>query len=192
MEQGKEDKLMLKKTISLIILVIMFAAGTAQAQVAITYSSRGIQHFTMTIPNDWRVNVGSEVDISQMPGNEKAPTRLISAMPNDGVPLWFGMWVPEELEEIKGAEGYMESLGLDLLTDVVTTERKFDTLNSMKVYFVRGTGKKEGEAMDFRAAFYQLSQKSVVIAIYIGPRETTVSHADALALMIRSLQPVNQ
>lgn len=192
MEEGKEEKRMLKKTISLIILVMIFAVGTVQAQVSITYSSRGIQYFTMTIADEWRVNVGSDIDISKMPEKEKAPTRLISAMPNDGVPLWFGMWVPEELEEIKGAQEYMESLGLDLLTDVVTTERKFDTMNSMDVFYVRGTGKKEGEAMDFRAAFFQLSPKSVVIAIYIGPRETTISHGDELALMIHSLQPVNQ
>ena len=183
---------MLKKTICLNICILFIAAGVAHAQVSITYSSRGEQHFTMTIPDDWQVNVGSEVDPSRMPEDEKEPPRLISAMPNNGVPLWFGLWVPEDLEKIEDAEEFMASLGLDLLDDVVTTDRKFDALNSMEVYYVSGTGIKEGEAMDFRAAFIQLLQESVVIAIYIGPGETTRSHGEELSQMIHSLQPVTQ
>jgi len=192
MEPEKGGRLMLKKTICLNIFILFIAAGLAQAQVSITYSSRGKQHFTVTIPDDWQVNVGSEADPSRTPEDEKESPRLISAMPNNGVPLWFGMWVPEDLEKIKGAEEYMASLGLDLLDDLVITERKSDALNSVEVYYVSGTGKKEGEAMDFRAAFIQLSQESVVIAIYIGPRETTRSHGEELAQMIHSLQPVTQ
>ena len=175
---------------SLIIFILFIAFEAAQAQISITYSSRGSQYFTMTISDDWRVNVGSEVDFSQMAEDKKEPARLISAMPNDGVPLWFAIWVPEELKKIEGAKEYMSSLGLDLLADVVTTERKFDTLNSMKTYYVSGTGKKEGEAMDFHAVFFQLSPGNVAIAIYIGPPDTTKIHGEELVRMIHSLQPV--
>ncbi len=192
MDSGKELILMVKKTIFLNVIILFIAAGVAQAQVSITYTARGKQHFTMTIPDDWRVNVGSETGPSGTPEGEKEPPRLISAMPNSGVPLWFGMWVPEDLEKIRDAKEYMVSLGLDLLDDVVTTESKSDVLNSMDVYYVSGTGKKEGEAMDFRAAFIQLSQESVAIAIYIGPAETTKSHGEDLTQMIHSLQPVNR
>jgi hypothetical protein len=181
-----------KKPISLILLILLILVGAAQAQVSITYSSKGKQHFTMTIPDDWRVNVGSETDPSQLPEEKKTPSRLISLMPNDGMPLWFGIWVPEYLEKIKYAEEYMVSLGLDLLTDVVTTKRRFDTLNSMETYYISGTGKKEGETMDFHAAFFQLSQESVGIAIYIGPHETTNLHGDGLVQMLHSLKPVMQ
>ena len=51
----------------------------------------------------------------------------------------------------------MTSLGLDLLADVVITGRKHDTLNSMEVNYVSGIGEKDGEAMDFRAGFFQLA-----------------------------------
>ena len=181
-----------KKTISLIICILFIAVGVAQAQVSITYSSRGEQHFTMAIADDWRVNVGSEVDLSHTSENKEKQNRLISAMPNDGTPLWFGMWVPKDLMKIRDAKEYMTSLGLELLTDMVTTNRKFDSLNSMKVFYVSGTGKKEDEAMDFHAAFVQLSPENVAIAIYIGPPETTNIHGEELAGMIRSLQPVIQ
>jgi hypothetical protein len=181
-----------KKTIGLITVFLLIAAGVAQAQVSITYSFRGKQHFTMAIPDDWQINVGSEQDLSQTSEEEKNITRLISAMPNDGVPLWFGMWVPEDLLKITDAKEYMDSLGLDLLDDVIITEHKVETLNSMEVSYVSGTGKKEDEAMDFHAAFVQLVPESVAIAIYIGPHETTKIHGKALLGMIHSLQPVIQ
>jgi hypothetical protein len=113
-------------------------------------------------------------------------------MPGDGVPLWFGLWVPEHLEKIEDAEEFMASLGLHLLDDVIVTDRKFDALHSMGVYRVSGTGKKEGEPMDFRAAFLQLSPENVVIAIYIGPRETTINYGQELKQIIDSLQPITR
>jgi hypothetical protein len=192
MNPGKELILKTKKTILLNVIILFIAAGVAQAQVSITYSARGKQHFTMTIPDDWQINVGSETDPYKTPEGEKEPPRIISAMPNSGVPLWFGLWVPEDLEKIEGAMEYMTSLGLDLLADLAITERKHDTLNSMEVNYVSGTGKKDGEVMDFRAGFFQLSPEHVAIAIYIGPHETTISHGEDLSKMIESLKSLIQ
>lgn len=183
---------MLKIAISLIFFFLFLAGGAVQAQVSINYSSRGTHHFTMTIADSWRVNVGSEEDASQLPEGERPMARLITAMPGDGTPLWFGMWVPPKVQTIKEAKEYMDSLGLDLLTEMKTSDRSFDTLNGMEVYYVSGTGEKEGEPMDFRAAFVQLSEETVAIAIYIGPHETTISHGDELVQMVHSLQPVQQ
>ena len=183
---------MLKKTTILVVLILFIVAGGAQAQVSMTYSSSGKQYFSMTIPDDWRVNVGSDEDLSRNPEDKIEPARLISAMPNSELPLWFGMWVPKDLEKIEGTKEYMSSLGLHLLADVVITERKYDTLNSMEVKYVNGTGKKDGEVMDFRAGFFQLSPEHVAIAIYIGPPETTISHGEDLIRMIESLQSLIQ
>lgn len=180
---------MIKKAICFTICMLIWTI-VAQAEVSVTYTSQGKQHFSMIIPDDWRVNVGSEKGVSRTVEGEIRSVRLMSAMPSDGVPLWFGIWVPEDLEKIEEAEDYMDSLGLHLLTDVVTTERKLDTVHSMKRFSVSGTGKKEGEAMDFYAAFFQLTQEHVAIAIYIGPPETTSNYRDELTVMIRSLHPV--
>jgi hypothetical protein len=183
---------MLNKASSLVVLILLFAAVGAQAQVSITYSSAGKQYFSMAIPDDWRVNVGSDQDLSGHPENKMISARLISAMPNSGVPLWFGMWVPDDLQRIEGAKEYVASLGLDLLDDVAIAELKHEILDSMEVQYVSGTGNKEGEAMDFRAGFFQLSPEHVAIAIYIGPPETTTSHGEDLAGMIQSLQSLIQ
>ncbi|MGI9536593.1 MAG: hypothetical protein ACR2PB_05955 [Desulfocapsaceae bacterium] len=183
---------MLKKSIGLVVVILLFTTGVTQAQVAIIYSSAGKQYFSMTIPDDWRVNVGSEKDLSQNPQEQIGPARLISAMPNSGVPLWFAMWVPDDLESIEDAREYVSSLGLDLLDNVAISELTHDTLDAMKVQYVSGTGDKEGEAMDFRAGFFQLSPDRVAIAIYIGPSETTISHGEDLAGMIQSLHSLVQ
>lgn len=183
---------MLKKTLSLIFFILFMAGGVVQAQVSITYSSQGKQHFTMTIPDSWLVNVGVADDPAQTQENGRLHARLITAIPSDGTALWFGMWVPADVKNFQEAKEYIDSLGIELLTDVVTKERKFDTLNGMEVYYTSGTGKKEGESMDFHSAFVQLSQENVAIAIYIGPHETTVNHGDELMRMFHSLQPVKQ
>ena len=186
------DGIMLKKVLGLIFITLLLAGGAAQAQVSINYSSQGSHYFTMTVADSWRVNVGSEVDPSQVPEGERPMARLITAMPGDGTPLWFGMWVPEDVKKIQEAKEYMDSLGLELLTEVNTKERTFDTLNGMEVFYVSGTGEKEGEPMDFHAAFVQLTKENVAIAIYIGPHETTITHGDELVQMVHSLQSVKQ
>ncbi len=181
---------MVKKIICSAVIVLVCVAGVAQAQVSLTYSAFGTKYFSINIPDDWRVNVGSDMNISEVVEDEDKPVRLISTMPNDGMPLWFGMWVVEDITTIKDAKGYMDSLGLDLLTDVNIAEKSFDTLNLMAVYSVSGTGKKEGELMDFHAAFFQLSPGNVVVGLYIGPPETTKIHGAELVQMIQSLRPV--
>jgi hypothetical protein len=182
---------MQKKIIGAILLVMFIAASSAMAQVSIIYSTGGTAYFTMAVANDWKVNVGSDRTSSEASEETRVPARIISAMPNDGMPLWFGMWVPEELTTIENAKEYMNSLSLDLLDDVVVSKRNFDTLHSMEVFYVGGTGKKENQTMDFRAAFIQLSEEKVIVAIYIGPAETTKAHGHELLQMVHSIQPVS-
>lgn len=177
-------------TISLIAVFLLIAAGVAQAQVSITYSSLGKQYFTMNIADEWQINVGSEQELSQSPEDESDMARLISAMPNDDTPLWFCMWVPEDLLKITDAMEYLDSLALDLLDDEKITEQKIDTLNSMEVSYLSGVGKKGDEPMDFHATFVQLLPEKVAIVIYIGPHETTQVHGEELLGMIHSLQSV--
>ncbi|GEM_PF-1755974 len=184
----------MRKKITLFTLTILFiSAGLAHARVTLEYSSRGVEYFTLTIQDEWQVNVGSEFPQSPDEDSDKTGrARLISAMPNDGMPLWFGLWVPEALKNIEGAEEYIASLGLDLLSNFVTAERRFDTINAMNVLYVSGTGKKDDEIMDLHAVFYQISPEHVAIAVYIGPPETTEQHGADLAEMIHSLHAVTR
>ena len=182
---------MLKRSLVLGLLMILITCTSALAQVSITYSTQGKKYFSMTIPDNWRVNVGSEIDPALMPDNERPMARLITAMPDDNTPLWFGMWVPADVKNFAEAKEYMDSLGIELLTDVVVTERRHDRLNTMQVYYVSGNGKKDDELMEFHGGFVQISGENVAIAIYIGPHDLAKQHKDELKRMFQSLQPVN-
>jgi hypothetical protein len=172
------------------ILVLAVLWSTAAAGVSITYNALGSDYFTLEIADRWLVNVGAEPDISELDSHGRLLPRLVTAMPGDGMPLWFGIWVPPDLGRLAEVADYMKSLGDDLLKDVKVKKRRRDVLNAMEVVYVSGTGKKEGETMDFYAAYVQLDEDSVVIALYIGPPATTAAHADELRTMIESLQPV--
>ena len=77
-----KEKHMFKKTTSLVVLILFIVVGGVKAQVSITYSSAGKQYFSMIIPDDWRVNVGSNEDLTRNPEDRIEPTRLVTAMPN--------------------------------------------------------------------------------------------------------------
>ena len=181
---------MAKKLLGLTLCLLLMAAGLAWAQTPVTYSAHGKQYFSINIPDSWMVNVGVEDDTVLTPEGETPESRLITAMPGDGAPLWLGMWVPTDVKSFAEAKDYLDSLNIQLLTDVVSTERITDTINGMDVYYVAGTGKKEKENMDFRAAFIQLSEENIAIIIYIGPHQTTITHGKDLKQILLSIHSI--
>lgn len=185
-----EHPLKTKKLFILTCLVLLTTAGLTWAQTSITYSTHGKKYFSINIPDSWMVNVGAEATVALNPEEETPESRLITAMPEDGVPLWLGMWVPDDVQSFTEAKDYLDSLNIELLTDVVATERITDKINGMDVYYVAGTGKKEKETMDFRTAFIQLTDENIAIIIYIGPHQSTITHGDDLKQILLSIHSV--
>jgi hypothetical protein len=181
----------LMKAGGIALVLLLLSAGPGVAGISIIYQSLGAEHFTMAVPDRWMVNVGREPDTSELDKNGRLLPRLVTAMPGDGTPLWFGIWIPPDISTITDAREYMAELGGDLLDEIKVTRRRTDTLNTMQVVYVGGTGKKDKEAMEFYAACIQLNPDTVVIALYIGPHETTVTHGRELRQMIQSLAPIS-
>jgi len=173
------------------VLCVLFLllCSPVRARVALVYSSLDADHFTLEIPDNWKVNVGAEPDPDVRTKEGWIVPRIVTAMPDDDTPLWFGIWVPPDVATLAEARGYMDALAPVLLTDVVVKKRVQTRLNSLAALHVSGTGRKEDEPMDFHAFFAQLTPTTIVIAIYIGPHATTISHGKELAAMINSLQP---
>ena len=178
---------MAKKLLGLTLFILLITTGLTWAQTPIIYSAHGQQYFSINIPDSWMVNVGVENDSALTPEGETPNARLITAMPGDGAPLWLGMWVPTDVKSFTEAKDYLESLNIQLLTDVVATDRKAEKINGMDIYYIAGTGKKEKEEMDFRAAFIQLSEENIAIIIYIGPHQTTITHGEDLKQILLSI-----
>ncbi len=175
---------------AVVLLLLLAMAGPASARVSIIYPFLGRDAFTMAVADQWMVNVGAGPDPAALDNKGVMLPRLVTAMPDDGMPLWFGIWMPPELTSINRAGDYIANLGVVLLDEVKVNKRRTDVLNNMDVIYVSGTGSKGGEPMDFYAAFVQLDASSVVIAIYIGPEETTRAHSKDLLEMINSLRPL--
>lgn len=166
--------------------------ASAQAQVNITYSSQGKQYFSINIPDAWQLNVGFEVDPAQMPEGEKPMSRIVTAIPDDGTDMWFGMWVPSGVSNFAEAHEYIKTLDTSLLSDVVPGKRRQDTLNDMQVYYFQGTGKKDEKTMEYYGMYLQVAEDAVAIAVYIGAPDTTDLYGDELKAMMNSLHPVRQ
>jgi len=176
----------------LVSLLLALTCAAAQARINVTYSSQGKQYFSIDIPDAWQLNVGFEVDPAQMPEGEKPMSRVVTAIPDDGTDMWFGMWVPSGVANFAQAHEYMKTLDTDLLTDVVPGKKRQDTLNGMQVYYLQGIGKKADEVMEYYGMYLQLAQDAVAIAIYIGNPETTALYDDELKEMINTLRPIVQ
>jgi len=179
-----------KRSILFLLLLILFVSSPAGAGVALVYSSHDVDHFSIRIPDGWKVNVGIEPDASTRTDQGWILPRIVTAMPDDVIPLWFGIWVPPDVTTIKDAKPYMDSLAPELLTDVEVRKKTPGQMNNMESLHVSGIGYKGDELMDFAAVFVQLRPKTLVIAIYIGPHEATIRYGQDLKEMINSLEPV--
>lgn len=179
---------MLKINSALAALILLLLNNSVQAQVFITYVDQQKPYFTFNIPDLWQVNVGSDTDTETTSVDDEMP-RVITAMPDDGTVLWFGTWLPRNVTTLEAAREDLKSLNGVLLDRPVPVETRHEKLNGMPVTYIRGTGEKEGELMDFFATLFQLSEDNVGIAIYIGPPDTTARHRDNLKKMIKSIKP---
>ena len=183
---------MLQRSILFLFLTSLWICPAARADVGLVYNSGGVDHFRIQIPDGWKVNVGIEPDPGARTEQGWILPRLVTAMPDDAMPLWFAFWVPPDVATIGRAKPYMDSLAPVLLDNVEVAQRTTGRLNGMPSLHVRGTGYKEDELMDFDALFVQLTDHTLAIAIYIGPHEATIRYGEDLQKLIGSLQPVQQ
>lgn len=174
----------------LLPLLLLIFTTTAQAGVGIIYSSEREQHFSIEIPDSWQVNVGFEADPTLMPEGEQPLSRIVTAIPNDGAYMWFGMWIPVGVTNFDEAQQYMESLDITILTDVVPGPRRSEPINGMPTIHFQGTGKKDKDPMEYHGLYLQLNEETIVIAMYIGDSAATKTHGDALVQMMQTLRPV--
>ena len=169
--------------------VLLFCSLVAQAGTAVTYSSQDKSYFSVQVPDSWQVNVGSDMDSSQVPEGEIPPPRVITLVPDDDSTLWFGVWVPVYLHSIEAAQEYLVSLDEFLVDDPVLKKTEDVNLNDMPARYFTGKGTKEGNPAHFFVMLFEISEESVGIAIYIGAPETTEKHIEELRGIMKSITP---
>lgn len=177
-------------TLFCILLMTLVTNNTfAEGDVSLTYSTNKKSYFSISIPDDWKVNVGFEVAASEMPKGQTPKPRLITLVPNDNSRLWFGMWVPDSIANLKEAKEYLKQFRGFFVQNPVTKKTIKSKVNGMDVTTVVGEGERDGEIVDIAVVLFQAMKKKMGIAIYIGPPESTKLHRHNIRAMVKSIRP---
>jgi len=172
-----------------VFMIITVNTAFANDNVTVSYTTGNKSYFSFEVPDDWKINVGFEVDPAKIPKGEVPKPRMISAMPNDGTRLWFAMWVPKSVTNLKKAKEYLAQFrGFDVENSVEKKVKK-SKVNGMDVTTFLGQGEREGKIVDIAVVVFQLTRKNMGIAIYIAPPEVTKIHSHELNTMVKSIRP---
>lgn len=170
-------------------LVCGAAASAQSSQVLVTYVSKGRAHFTIAVPDDWRMRTGFEVDPAEMPDGIEPMPRVVSAMPEDEDHLWLGFWVPDGVSDLDQARAYLTSLEGILLDEPQVESTSEDQINGVPTRFVHGSGKSDDEPVEFTVGLFQVAEEEVALAIYIGRPEAREAHRQELQAIVNSFRP---
>ena len=177
-------------TLFCILLMTLVTNTTfAEGDVSLTYSTNKKSYFSISIPDDWKVNVGFEVAASEMPKGQTPKPRLITMLPNDNSHLWFGMWVPDSVANLKQAKEYLKQFRGFFVQNPVTKKTIKSKVNGMDATTVIGEGERNGEIVDVAVILFQVTKKNMGVAIYIGPPESTKLHRHNLKAILKSIRP---
>ena len=173
------------------ILLMTLVTNTtfAEGDVSLTYSTNKKSYFSISIPDDWKVNVGFEIAASEMPKGQTPKPRLITFIPNDSSRLWFGMWVPDSVSNLKEAKEYLKQFRGFFVQNPVTKKTIKSKSNGIDVTTVIGEGERDGEIVDIAVVLFQATKKNMGVAIYIAPPESTRLHRHELDAMVDSIRP---
>lgn len=165
------------------------AASAESSHVLVTYVSKGRAHFTIAVPDDWRMRTGFEVDPAKMPDGIEPMPRVVSAMPENEDHLWLGFWVPDGVSDLDQARAYLTSLEGVLLDEPQVERTSDDQINGVPVRFIHGNGKSDDEAVEFTVGLFKVAEDVVAFAIYIGRPEAREAHQEALQMIVNSFRP---
>jgi len=175
-----------------LLLIMLTGNAFAGGQISLSYATGNKTYFSFVIPDDWKVNVGFEANVAEMPDGEKPKPRLITLMPNDISRLWFGMWVPDSVSNMHEATEYLRQFRGFFVDNPVTTKTVESKVNGMDVTTVIGEGERNGEKVDIAVVVFQLTKENMGIAIYIGSAESTKLHRDELNAIVHSIHPAGK
>ncbi|MFC1665578.1 hypothetical protein ACFL17_08130 [Pseudomonadota bacterium] len=179
----------LMKSISISSLFVLLIAwlGAVQAQTVIYNSQAGDPVFSITYPQGWSVDFNFKKPLENK--DAPPPPRVVQSMPDDGSRIWLGVWLPPYLKDIQDGPKYLESLEQYILTEVKANDPVSQSLNGMPALIIRGSAKKDRDAVEWTIAFFQASRDIVGAALYVGVVEDKKKHQSELDALIDSIRP---
>jgi hypothetical protein len=174
---------------SMLLAVAVLCTSQAHAHTFIYNLEDGSPVFRVSFPDGWRLDL--DFDPPDEGTDAPPPPRVVEAIPKDGARLWLGMWVITEIQDVKDARGYFESLEQFLFSDVKTEETGDDDLNGMPSRFFRGTAKKKNEPVEWAILLFKTGPETVSALMYIGVPEAWRQHSEELTAIVDSISLAN-
>jgi hypothetical protein len=157
----------------------------------LVYRYEGIPLFSIQIPDGWTVDLNFEQEAREagVPEGEEPRFRVAEVSPEDGGHVWLGFWAVPMSGTIDEGQAYFESLGGDLFSDRKVSDPVDDSHNGMTTRTWKGTGKHDGEEVEFVMSIFEPRSGTIAAALYVGAKDAWQAYEDELAAMVASIQP---
>ena len=181
-----------RKTVLAAAVVFASASGAphdARADVTAVYGVGDTQLFSIVAPDDWVVTTGRETSAEDGERGEPFP-RVLGLHPENDRSLWIGMFSPEGVADIPGAEAYIRDLDGFLVEEPKIAFERETQVEGRPAKFFRGGGVRDGRKVDFSVSLIQLPNDRVVIGVFVGEdgaRDAYVGAIDGIVASFRTI-----
>ena len=173
------------------VLLLCFAAGASQGQTLI-YEHQGSPLFSIEFPEGWLVDLDFEAEAREAGTyreGEELEIRILEANPGDGAHIWVGLWALPDARTLDEGVTYFTTLNRDLFTDLEVSEPEARELNGMAARILRGTAKRDGEAVELTMALFEARPGTIAAGLYVGAPDAWRTYREELESMLASLAP---
>ncbi|MDD9715524.1 hypothetical protein PVW48_02110 [Dinoroseobacter sp. PD6] len=147
------------------ICALFALAPPALADVRLSYSDAGRTLFSFDVPAFWTVESGGERAITP-PGEEIARTtpQLVSIRPTVDPTVWMGFFSPDGVRTVEEGVDYLSEIEKFLANEPEVTSVAPGRVGGLAAQIIKGSGRRDGQAITFTIAVVDLPGSRVAIA----------------------------
>jgi hypothetical protein len=149
-------------------LVVAAWPQLASAEMPLTYMDEGRALFRVSAPDFWTIRSGGQRAITP-PGLDEARliNRVIGLSPATEDGVWVGFMSPHGVRTYQDALEYLRDIGPFLVKDAKVDERKRTTVGGRAAARITGSGRRDGQTVQFTAVVIDLPGNRVAISIVV-------------------------
>ena len=165
--------------------------GVAAADTPVTYTDEGRPLFRFDVPDFWALRTGGprEIEDTEL-GDARAVARVMGIRPFTDDNVWMGFVSPAGVADIQGGIRYLEDIDKFLVNDPVVTSTSDARIGGRLARVIRGTGRREGQGVNFTAAIIDLPKGRVAVAVSILRDGADPAYVDDLNDVFASFRPL--
>lgn len=166
------------------------ASIEATADVTAIYGVGDTPLFSIAAPDDWVLTTGRETNPNEGEASALFP-RVLGMHPENDRSLWIGMFSPEGVSDIPGAEAYIRNLDGFLVEDPKIAFERETLIEGRPAKFFRGGGTRDGRDVEFSLSLIQLPNERVVIGVFVGEDGARQAYAPVIDGIVASFRSVS-